>query len=301
MADAQPSTHLLDVEVLSRIGPLELIAKRVVEGYVTGRHRSPYKGGCVEFAHHRPYSPGDEVRLLDWRAYARSDRYYIKQFEQETNLQVMTVLDASGSMGFAGQTVSKFRYAQIALACLARLMLQQRDAVGLGIANATLRRYIPARSTPLHFQSLIEALQQAEPAGETALADCLHELAQRIKRRSLIVIASDGFDDVDELLRGMHHLRSRGYELLLLHTLAPEEITFNFGQWSRFECLEVAGRRIDLDPAIVRKKYLERFNVFLERLQQGCSEVQCDYVQLATDQPLGETLAHYLARRSARR
>jgi len=300
VAEAIDCSDLLDPEALDKLGRLEVIATRIVEGFVTGKHRSPYKGCSVEFAEHRAYSPGDEIRLLDWRVYARSDRYYVKQFEEETNLQALMVLDASGSMGFGSSTVTKLRYAQMACACLARLMLHQQDAAGLAVLDTRVRRYIPARSRPSHFRVLLEGLGDTRPVGETSLAGNLHDLAKRIRRRGLIMLFSDCFDDVEALLNALHHLRARGHELLLFHVLAPEEASFSFTRWSRFECLEVAGQRIDLDPLAVRGKYLERFQVFLDRLKAGCGEVECDYVALTTDQPLGDALGYYLARRAAR-
>jgi uncharacterized protein (DUF58 family) len=300
VSDAGLHTDLLDPDVLRAIGPLELIATRIVEGFLAGRHRSPYKGGCIEFAEHRPYSAGDETRLLDWRVFGRSDRYYIKQFEEETNLRAVLVLDASGSMAFSHSTVSKLRYAQVACACLARLMLEQRDAVGLAVVDTRIRSFIPPRSAPGHFRVLMDVLSRVRAGGETSLAGILHELAKRLKRRGLILIASDCFDDVETLLKGLHHLRARGHELLLLHTMAPEERSFSFNRWSSFESLEVDGQRLDLDPTAIRPEYLERLRVFLDRLRAGCGEVECDYIPLTTDRPLGEALACYLARRAAR-
>lgn len=300
MSQAVKHMDLLDPEAMSKLGKLEVIATRIVEGFISGKHRSPYKGASVEFAEHRGYSPGDEVRLIDWRVFARSDRYYIKQFEEETNLQSVLVLDASGSMAFGASTVSKLRYAQMAAACLARLMLHQRDAVGLAVLDEVVRTYIPARSRANHFGVLLDELGETRPGGETSLAGALHDLASRIKRRGLIMILSDCFDDAEDLLNALHHLRARGHEVMLLQIMAPEELSFKFDRWSRFECLEVAGTRIDLDPSVIRKEYLERVETFLERLRQGCGEIGCDYMPLSTDQSLGDALGYYLARRSAK-
>jgi len=292
---------LLDPEVLNRIGHLELIANRVVEGFVSGKHPSPFKGGCVEFADHRSYTPGDEVRLVDWRAFARSDRYYIKQFEEETNLQVVLVVDGSGSMEFGMSTVPKLRYAQMTAACLARLMLHQRDSVGLAVIDSAVRTYVPPRSKASHFRVIVMELSNIRPEGETSLATVLHEIAERIRRRGMVIICSDCFDDVESLSNALHHFRSRGHETILFHIMAPEEVTFDFTRWSRFECLEVAGRRVDLDPVAIRKGYLDRVNGFLDGLKEACGEAGCDYVPLRTDRPLGDSLAYYLASRNARR
>lgn len=292
--------ELLDPEAISRIGQLELLSLRVVDGFLSGKHRSTHKGGCFEFAEHRAYTAGDEVRLIDWRVFAKSDRYYIKQFEEETNLQVLMVVDASGSMQFGRSTVSKLDYARMACACLSRLMLHQRDAVGLAVTDSNMRQYIPPRSHASHLQAILDALRRTRPGGETALAACLRQLAPRMKRRGLIVILSDCFGELGPLVEAMHHLRLRGHELIVAQITAPEEVTFSFTRWSRFECLEVAGTRLDLDPPAVRKRYLERIGAFLRDLKRECARVRCDYLPMATDQPLGDVLAHYLARRAAR-
>ncbi|NLX58892.1 MAG: DUF58 domain-containing protein [Phycisphaerae bacterium] len=285
---------------MSRLGQLELIASRIVEGFLSGKHRSPYKGSSVEFAEHRHYSPGDETRLIDWRVLARSDRCYIKQFEEETNLKCLLVLDASGSMGFGHSTVTKLRYAQMASACLARMMLHQQDAVGLAVVDGSLRTFIPPRSRASHFRVLVEALRSVVAVGPTSLAGELRELGKRLRRRGMIFVLSDCFDDVEGTLNALHHLRLRGHETILFHTMAPEELSFAFSRWSRFECLETAGHRIDLDPSAIRKEYLRRVGEFLGRLEAGCGEIGCDYMPLETSRPLAEVLGHYLSRRAAR-
>lgn len=293
-------SDLRDPRELAKLGRLDFIARQVVEGLVSGRHRSPFKGSSVEFAEHRSYSPGDEMRLIDWRVYGRSDRYYIKQFEQETNLHAWIVVDASGSMGFSMSTVSKLRYAQMLAAALAHLLLRQADAVGLVCAGEAINRYIPPRARPDHLGTLLGALEGLEPSGTTALADVLHELALRTRRRGLIAILSDCFDDPDLLCRAMRHLYRRGHELLLLQIMAPEEVTFRVERWSRFECLEESGAALELDPGVVREAYLQELAVFTRRLQDGCGEIRCDFVRLTTDQPVGDALAHYLGFRAAR-
>jgi uncharacterized protein (DUF58 family) len=291
---------LLDPMAVNQLGTLEIIATRIVEGFVSGKHRSPYKGCSIEFAEHRAYTPGDEMRMLDWRVLARSDRYYIKQYEEETNLKSLMVIDASGSMGFGLSTVTKFRYAQMAAACLARMMLHQRDAVGAVIFDTGIRHFIPPRSRANHLDVILEQLSATTTGGETSLAAVIHQLPQQIKSRGMLMIFSDCFDDVESLLTALKLLRARGHEVILFHIMAPEELSFDFRKWTRFQSLEVAGQRVDLDPATIRKGYIERVNVFLERLRLGCGEAGCDYVPLTTDQPLGDTLAQYLARRSAR-
>jgi len=291
---------LLDPAAVAKLGRLELIATRIVEGLVAGRHRSPYRGCSVEFAEHRGYSPGDELRTIDWRVLARSDRYYVKQFEEQTNLQAMLVVDASGSMGFGAKAVPKLRYAQMAAACLARMMLHQSDAVGLALLGSELKAYVPPRSKASHLRAILDVLGAATAGGDGSLAGHLHDLAKRMKRRGMFMVFSDCFEDVEVLLQALHHLRARGHETLLFHIMAPEELTFDLGKWSTFEDLEIPSMRVELDPASVRKMYLEEVRVFLDRLRAGCGEVRCDYVPLTTDQPLADALAYYLARRAAR-
>ena len=293
-------TDWLDADAATRLGQLELIAARVVEGFVTGKHRSPFKGSTADFAEHRPYSPGDEARLLDWRVYAKRDRYYIKQFEEVTNLQATMVIDASGSMGFGLSTDSKLHYALKAAACLARMMLRQQDAIGTAIIDNGIRSYIPPRANAGHLRVLLEDFSRAEPGGKTALAKNLHELAGRLKRRGMLMIFSDCFDDLDALTNALHHLHARGHEVLLFHTMAPEELSLSFTKWSRFECLEGSGQRIDLEPAAIRKRYIERVERFLDQLKRSCAEIQCDYVPLTTDRPLGDALGRYLRWRARR-
>jgi uncharacterized protein (DUF58 family) len=291
---------LRDPAELAKLGRLELIAERVLEGLVSGRHRSPYKGSSVEFAEHRSYSRGDECRLIDWRIYGRSDRYYIKQFEQETNLHCWLVVDASGSMGFRLKGVSKLQYARMMAAALAHILLRQQDAVGLVCAVSAIRHCIPPRARPDHMGAIIGALQGATAQGPTALATVLNELAGRARRRGLVIVLSDCFDEPDPLVQALRHLHARGHELLLFQIMAPEEISFPLERWSRFECLEGSAAALELDPATVREAYLAELEAFTSRLQRCCGEIRSDFVRVTTDQPIGEVLARYLAFRAAR-
>lgn len=299
---------LLDGDALAKIHRLELIARGVVEGFISGKHKSPYKGFSVEFAEHREYVPGDDVRDLDWRVYGRSDRYYIKQYIEETNLRSLILLDASGSMNYAGKmaarydgkTLSKFEYARFLAASLAHLMIHQQDAVGLVTFDTEIRRYIPSRSRASHLRVLLEALSQTKPGKETSLAGIFHDMAERAHRRGLIIIISDMFDDVDEILNALHHFRHRKHEVLLMQVLAEEEITFPFNRWSIFENLERAGHRVPLDPRALRNEYLNQVRRFIRRLEMGCGQMNIDYVQLSTRTSFDIALARYLARRMAR-
>jgi len=291
---------VFDPKDLARIEGLEMLASRVVDGLLSGKHRSQMKGGSAEFTEHRGYVPGDAFRLIDWKVYGKSDRYYIKQYIEQTCLQVLVVLDGSGSMGFGLGSTTKFQYARAVAACLTRLVLRQSDSAGLAVLGTDLRHYVPPRAHPNHFQAILQTIRGAQPGGQTWLAQNLTELARRIKRRGLLVILSDCFDELEPLSQALHFLRARGHEIILLHTMAREELTFDFGGWSRFDCLEIDGTHLDLDPGLVRKDYLENVQVFLTGLKRICGETGCEYHPLPTDQPIGDALAWYLQRRSAR-
>ena len=300
---------LLDPGAMTKLRRLELIARGVVEGFISGRHRSPYKGFSSEFAEHREYVPGDNIRDLDWRVYGRSDRYYIKQYIEETNLRTLILLDASGSMKYTGslaarrggQPLSKFQYGQYLAAALAHLMINQQDAVGLATFDAKLRRYIPCRSRASHLRAILQELHATQPGAESSLAPVFHDMAERIHHRGLVVVISDLFDSIDEVLKALHHFRYRRHEVLLLHVMAEEELTFPFDRWSLFRDLERDGHRRQLDPLAVRAEYLTRVRSFIRRLEIGCGQMDVDYVQLSTKNDFDVALAHYLAYRMARR
>jgi uncharacterized protein (DUF58 family) len=297
--------RLLDPQALAKIHRLELIARGVVEGFVAGRHRSPYKGFSVEFAEHRQYAPGDDIRMLDWRVLGRSDRYYVKQFIEETNLRATVLVDASASMRYTGQRaatregkrLSKFEYAQLVAASLSHLMIHQQDAVGLVTFDTEVRRYIPPRSRVSHLRAILAELHETKPGGETALAPVLHDIAERIRRRGLVVIVSDALDDVEEILNALHHFRYRKHEVILLHVLADEEVTFPFDRFGRFRDLEGPSTQVQLDPRAIRAQYLREVGKFLHRLETGCGSMSVDYVPLSTRRDFDVALSHYLAHR----
>jgi uncharacterized protein (DUF58 family) len=301
--------RLLDPDALARVHKLELIARGIVEGFVTGKHKSPFKGFSVEFAEHRQYVPGDDIRDLDWRVFGKSDRYYIKQYVEETNLRATVLLDASGSMRYTGKAaaqhdgrrLSKFEYGQYLAASLSHLMIHQQDAVGLVTFDTQVRRYIPARSRVNHLQVLLQQLCATAPGEETSVARVLHEVAERVPRRGLVVIISDLFDDPGEVINALHHFRYRKHEVLLLHVMAEEELNFPFDRWSLFRDLEIAGRRVQVDPRAVRAEYVRQVRSYLQQLESGCGQMRVDYVPLTTAQSFDAALSRYLARRRARR
>ena len=289
-----------DPSALARFGRLELLARLVVEGVMSGLHKSPFKGFSVEFAEHRQYGPGDEIRHIDWRAFGKSDRYYVKEYEEETNLKAHLVLDASGSMGYAGRTVSKLEHARQIAAALAYLMISQRDAVGLSTFDTEIRTMIPPRSSPGHFPVLCRAMEETPLGGETPLHTVLHGLAERIKRRGLVVILSDGFDNLENLVSALRHLRHRRHEVLFLHVLAPEEEEFPFTRASRFRNLENTGQVLRVNPNALRAAYLEKFRAFRQGLIEALRAMNADYHRVSTGQTPAEVLFDYLAARAGR-
>jgi uncharacterized protein (DUF58 family) len=295
MTEAEES---LDPSALARFGRLELLARLVVEGVTAGLHRSPFKGFSVEFAEHRQYGPGDEIRHIDWRAFGKTDRYYVKEFEEETNLKAFLVVDSSGSMGYAGQTIAKLEHARRMAASLAYLMIGQRDAVGLVTFDTTLRSMIPPRSAPGHFSVLCRQLEATKTGGETALGAILHSLAERIARRGLVIILSDGFDDLDNLVSALKHLRHRRHEVLFFHILAPEEEEFPFNRPMQLRNLERSDHRLRVDPRALRAVYLERFRAFCQNLKERVRAMGADYHRASTGEPVEKILLDYLSSRS---
>ena len=297
--------ELLPEESSAVLGRLEFLARGKKEGSITGRHRSPKKGFSVEFAEHRQYAPGDDLRDLDWRAYGKSDRYYIKQYVEETNLRATIVLDASGSMAYRGEhgskvhgkRVSKFEQARYLAAALSHLFVRQQDAAGIVTFDTEIRCYLRAAAKQSQTHQILTELHKTTPGGETELAPILHEVAERIPRRGLVILISDLFDDPADVLEALHHFRYRNHELILFHTMAEEEISFPFTKFSHFRDLEVRDHRIRIDPDTIRATYLEKVRAFIERIEDGCGKLQADYIPLNTNQPFEEVLSRYLSQR----
>jgi len=277
-----------------------VLARQVVEGFCSGLHRSPHKGFSVEFKEHRPYVRGDEVRAIDWKVFGKTDRLYIREYEEETNLRCTILLDSSGSMGYRGAAsngMSKHDYAVRLAACLAYLMLQQQDSVGLVRFDAKLRRYIPPRSRATHLRAIVEELARSRPEHETELGAVFHELVPKIHRRGLLVVLSDCFGDVDELLKALAHFRHAKHEIIVFQIWDPDELSFPFRGWMQFQSLETATHRRLVDPAHVRNAYLENLRRFREQLLSGCRRHRIDLVPLTTERPYADALFSYLAMR----
>lgn len=287
---------------MSRLAKLQLLARQLVEGLATGLHRSPHKGASVAFKQHRPYVPGDEIRRLDWRVFARTDRYYIREYEQETNLQAMLLVDVSGSMNYAGRnaTQTKAQYACAIAAGLGRLLIGQQDAVGVLTFDTRIRTFIPPRSRPGHLRVLNEALSREQPGGETAIHTVLRELAPRIGRRNLLVLISDCLDETGPLLRALAQLRHQHHEMLLFHVLDRDELEFPFSGWTRFESLEKDDDQLTTDPASLRRTYFENLAQFQAALKKGCSSNRIGLHPMVTDEPVEPALAAHLTRRLER-
>jgi uncharacterized protein (DUF58 family) len=285
---------------LQKISNLQVVARLVVEGVYAGLHRSPHKGFSIEFAQHRQYVQGDEIRRLDWKVFGKTDRFYIREFEEETNLRATILLDLSGSMAYSRQAPHKAEYARRLAAALAYLMLQQRDTVGLVTFDTKIRRYIPPRSGVAHLRVLMDELQQSQPGGETELSDVFHELVTRIHRRGLLVILSDGFGDVKELISALAHFRFAKHEVMFFQILDRDEMEFPFKQWTKFESLEQAGQERLIDPAQFRSVYLDNLRQFQDELTTGCHRHRIDHIPMLTDTPYADALAKYLTWRLAR-
>ena len=289
----------LDPEALSRLKNLTLAARLVVEGSFSGMHKSPHRGFSVEFAEHREYTPGVDPRHIDWRVYGRRDKLYIKQYEEETSLRCYLLLDKSASMGYrSGGPVSKLEYGSFLAASLAYLMAFQHDAVGLITYDSAIRDRVPPRQGPGHLRNLMETLEKTQTGGETGLAATFHQLAESIKRRSLVVIVSDLFDDPDALVSALKHFRHKKHDVIVFHTLDPHELSFPFDDVTKIEDQETH-REVISDPRAFRKSYLEELAKFLEVIRAGCRSARIDYALAETDQRLDTFLGTYLARRQA--
>jgi uncharacterized protein (DUF58 family) len=286
----------LDPEVIARAQALGVKARTVVEGLRVGDHKSPYRGFSVEFVQHREYVPGDDIRHIDWKGYGRSERYTIKQFEQETNFACHLMLDASRSMLYGEDETNKLEYAKVLTAALSYVIVHQRDSVSLNVFDESWRTRLPASGQPGHVQTILETLESLEPRDKTSMAPLLHDLAQRVRRRGLFFLISDCFDDVESILGGLQHLRFGGHEVTVFHVLHPDEVDFPFSGMVKFDGME-DNIKLLTRPQLIRPAYQRALKKFLEELQEGCERNRCDYVPVNTGRPLAETLTEYLARR----
>ena len=292
--------EFLDSKVISRLGSLPLFARRPMLGSVSGRHRSPHRGSSIEFAEYRKYVPGDDPRRLDWRAYGRSDRFYVKEFEADTNLRLVAVLDTSGSMKYGAHGETKIGYAKKILATLMYLAGQQGDAVGLVCAADKLGVQIPARRNPAHLRAIFDTLSEVEPQGETGLIDALHAVAEQTAQRALVVVVSDLFVSPEDLAGCLQHLRFRKHDVAVFHLLENAELDFDFDRPTRFVDLE-GGSSLLIEPTAVRREYADVLHAYLDGLDTAVREAAVDYRRVCIDQPHGDLLARFLLGRLPRR
>jgi uncharacterized protein (DUF58 family) len=286
----------LQPDVIARAQALGLKARTIVEGMRVGDHKSPYRGFSIEFIQHREYVPGDDVRHIDWKSYGRSERYTIKQYEQETNFLAHILVDSSKSMQYGEGESNKLEYAKLLAASLSFLVIHQRDMVSLATFDSEWRQRLPASGQMGHVQTILHTLESVQPQEKTSMGPLLHDLAGHIRRRGLVFLISDCFDDVDTLLDGLRHLRFGGHEVVVFHVLHPDEIDFPFDGMVKFVGMEEV-REFLTRPQLIRQAYLRSLWKYMEELQGGLEKNGCDYVLMNTARPLAETLTGYLARR----
>ena len=291
-------------EVLSKISRLELRARHVVEGFVSGMHKSPYKGYSVEFANHRPYVPGDDIRHLDWRVYAKADRFFIKEYEEETNMRVHLLLDCSGSMAYPEHPgtgrMTKWDYASTLAASLAHLLIYQQDGVGLTLFDSEIRRQLPVSTNRATLMDFTNAVEASDPRNKTDLKVLFHQLAGRIPRRGMVVILSDLLTNVDDVIRGLQRFRFGRHDVLVLHVLDHDELQFPFSDRTLFEGMEDVNLEVLTDPQSLRGSYLAALEAFLGKVRRACLDVKIDYALISTAESLDVALTTFLATRMHR-
>jgi uncharacterized protein (DUF58 family) len=281
------------------LGQLELLSRNAVDGLLSGKHRSNHRGGTSDFAEHREYSFGDDIRRIDWRLHARNDRYHVRTYEDETNLKALIVVDASGSMSYEGTAASKFDVARSVSACLARLMMRQRDSVGLAVVDETVRIEVPAGVRPSTLMRINQTLSDAKIAGGSDVPRCLAALRPGARRRGMMILISDCFGEPDKLRNALSNWSAAGHDCVVVELLAPEEIDFSFRGTVVFEDLEVDGSRLEMDAGQIRRVYLERFRKHREQVADAIRRTRADHLVLRADAPIAETLRQFLIRRTA--
>jgi uncharacterized protein (DUF58 family) len=297
MSPVARERQFLDPAVVARLGTLELKARTIVEGFLSGLHRSPFKGFSVEFAEYRQYMPGDDLSTIDWKVYARSDRYYVKKFEEETNLDCHLMLDVSGSMAYGSGAMTKFEYAQCLAAALAYLMTRQRDAVGLMAFDENIVNLLPASARPGHLRAVLVTLDRLRLGRETHMDKPLTQLCDALTKRGMVVLISDLLDDPEAVVRGLKHFQFRGADVIVFHVLDPDEIAFPFDRATRFEDLET-DEEIMAVPGVVRSHYLKAIGNLIDRYKRELGAAGIDYMLLPTSTPLEMALLSYLSTRA---
>lgn len=294
---AQPK--YLNLATLARIRNLQLLAKTVVEGFILGLHKSPYHGSSVEFSEHRPYAAGDEIKRIDWKLFAKVDRYYVKQYEAETNLVCNILLDASASMAYKSnpEGLSKLEYGCFLAACLAHFMIGQRDATGLTVFDDKVRSVIPPKLSPTHLRRLLSELENTKPGTTTQVAGAMNQLADTMKRKGLIVLISDLLDDVDAIKAALRRFRFHGHDIIIFHVMDNAELTFPFERMMQVQDLE-SGEQTLVAPQSMRETYMKQLKDFLHSVEKAAGDAKADYKLFDTNTPLEIGLSEYLYKRS---
>ena len=293
------SKNFLHPETIKRIDRLDLRAQHIVEGFMSGSHRSPYFGQSVEFLQHREYQLGDDLRHVDWQVWARQDRLYVKQFEEETNMRVQMLVDVSSSMQYGNGAFNKYEYAATIVTSLAYLVLKKHDAVGCVTFDEKIRENLATRSQHTQLNSIIACLENSKPADKTDLNQIFNVAAELFSRKGVVIVVSDLFGDTDATLKGLRMLRQRGHDVLLFHVLDDDELDFPFTGSSQFDDLE-SDIQLNCNPKALRDGYLKEMNSFLETIKVGCARASIDYALVRTSDSLGAVLATFLSRRIAR-
>lgn len=292
-----PANVLLDPVAIQRAEALGLHARFVVEGYMAGEHKSPFRGFAIEFTQHREYVPGDDIRHLDWKVLGRTDRYYLKQYEQETNYVAHLLLDGSASMRYGSGSLTKLQYGKMMAACLSYLVLHQRDAVSVGVFDSAMRSHVPRTGNLASIHNIMTLLAGFDPVGQTSIGTVLHDVAGQIRRKGIVILISDLFDDEERVLDGIQHLRFGGNEVIVFHVMDPFELEFPFTGMVEFEGLE-AEEKLLTRPREIRKSYLAEVEKFRTRIREGCERNNVHYRLVNTANPLHEVLSGYLAFRA---
>lgn len=292
----QGSSKFLHPEAIRRIARMEIRARHIVEGFLSGMHRSPYFGQSIEFLQHREYAWGDDMRHVDWKVWAKQDRIYVKQYEEETNLRSTLLVDVSGSMRYGSGPLNKFEYAATVAVSLAYLLLRQQDAVGCVSFDEAIRRTVPTRSKRNHLSSVIRALEVADPSEKTDMFRVLNHVAETYPRRGMVVLISDLLVERPGLFKGLRLLRQRGHDVLVFHVMDGDELDFPFSGPTRFDGLELP-EQISCNPRALREGYLKALNEYLDEVRRGCARHTIDYALIRTSDPLDAALAAYLSNR----
>lgn len=284
-------------ELIHKIKRLDLKAKLVVEGFLTGLHKSPYKGQAIEFADYRPYLPGDELKRIDWKIFAKTDRFWVREYEEETNLRAYLLLDNSCSMAYKSKEISKFEYASFLAACFAYLLFKQHDSVGIAIFNKNNYHYLPPQFSKFHLSKVLETIEKTKPEGETDILKSLTEIGKKIKKRGLIILFSDLFDNKDNVLKALKNLRHKKNEVLVFHILDPNEMNLDYPEPIIFRDLETK-REITLDPRGIRKEYQESLRNLFLYYKKECVSHYIDYNLIFTNMPFDYAFFNYLEKRA---